>query len=121
MGNPHCVIFTEEEPEVLAKEYGAEIERSKYFPEKTNVEFVRIRNRSEADMSVWERGCGMTLACGTGACAVSVAGILNNLTEKEVQINLAKGALNISWSGNLDDSVHMRGPAEYSFFAEYVL
>lgn len=121
MGNPHCVIFTEEDPKELAQKYGREIEHCKYFPEKTNVEFVKILSKNEADMSVWERGCGMTLACGTGACAVTTALISNNLTENKVRINLAKGSLNIEWSGILTDSIYMTGPAEYSFFAEYLL
>ncbi|MBQ9688452.1 diaminopimelate epimerase, partial [bacterium] len=92
MGNPHCVIFCDENPVELAKTYGAELEKNEFFPEKTNVEFVRIKSRSEIDMSVYERGCGMTLACGTGACASVVASISNNLTDKSVKVNLVKGA-----------------------------
>ncbi|MBR1754320.1 diaminopimelate epimerase [bacterium] len=120
MGNPHCVIFTEENPVESAKKYGAELEKNEFYPEKTNVEFAKIKSKTEIDMSVYERGCGMTLACGTGACAVTVASILNNLTDHAVKVNLAKGALNIEWSGNPQDSVFMSGPAEFSFFAEYL-
>lgn len=121
MGNPHCVIFVDKDPVDYAKKYGAELEKNEYFPEKTNVEFVKVLSGSEVQMSVYERGCGMTLACGTGACATVVSAILNNLTEHAVKVNLAKGALNIEWSGNAKDSVFMSGPAEYSFFAEYLL
>jgi diaminopimelate epimerase len=121
MGNPHCVIFTEENPVELAQKYGKELESNEKFPEKTNVEFIRILSRSEVDMSVYERSCGMTLACGTGACASVVALILNNKTDNCVKVNLAKGSLNIEWDGNKDHSVYMEGKAEYSFFAEYLL
>jgi len=121
MGNPHCVIFTDKNTLDCAKKYGPELEKNKHFPEKTNVEFVEVLSKNEINMSVYERGCGITLACGTGACASVVASILNNLTDNEVKVNLAKGALYISWSGNNEDSVFMIGPCEYSFFAEYLL
>lgn len=85
MGNPHCVIFTDENPMELAKTYGPKIENHELFPEKTNVEFVKIISSEEIDLRVYERGCGITLACGTGACATVVAGILNNLTENKVK------------------------------------
>lgn len=126
MGNPHCVIFTYGSEDLLemAKAYGPTIEKHSLFPEKTNVEFVKIISKNEIDMRVWERGCGITLACGTGACACVVAGILNNLTENKVKVNLLGGALTIEWhgsSGNVEQDVFMSGPAEYSFFAEYIL
>lgn len=126
MGNPHCVIFTDGSEDLLemAKTYGPEIEKNPLFPEKTNVEFVKIISKNEIDMRVWERGCGITLACGTGACACVVAGILNNLTENKVEVNLLGGALTIEWHGskdNLEQDVFMSGPAEYTFFAEYIL
>lgn len=126
MGNPHCVIFTDGSEDLLemAKIYGSEIEKHTLFPEKTNVEFVKIISKNEIDMCVWERGCGITLACGTGACASVVAGILNNLTENKVKVNLLGGALTIDWQGsaeNTEQDVFMSGPAEYTFFAEYVL
>lgn len=126
MGNPHCVIFTDGNEDLLemAKTYGPEIEKHELFPEKTNVEFVKIISKNEIDMRVWERGCGITLACGTGACASVVAGILNNLTENKVKVNLLGGALTIEWQGsteNCEQDVFMSGPAEYTFFAEYIL
>ena len=75
MGNPHCVIITDEDPMKLAQTYGPVIEKHEFFPEKTNTEFVRVKSRMEIDMRVFERGCGITLACGTGACASVVASV----------------------------------------------
>lgn len=131
MGNPHCVIFVEDDSDLenfdllwLAKTYGPKVENHPLFPEKTNVEFVKVLSRNEINLRVYERGCGITLACGTGACASVVAGILNNLTESKVKVNLLGGALTIEWQGsreNLKGDVFMSGPAEYSFFAEYIL
>ena len=124
MGNPHCVIFTEEDPLYLAEKYGADVEKHEFFPEKTNTEFVSIKSRTEIDMCVYERGCGITLACGTGACASTVACILNNLTENKVRVNLLGGAVTVEWQGSKTDTAHdvfLIGPAEYSFFAEYLL
>lgn len=124
MGNPHCIIFTDENPMELAKKYGAEIEKHPYFPEKTNTEFVKIISKTEIDMRVFERGCGITLACGTGACGSVVQCVLNNLTEQKVKVNLLGGAVFVEWQGskdNLDEHVFLMGPAEYSFTAEYML
>jgi len=132
MGNPHCVIFVDEDGDGddnsnlldLAKIYGPKLEKHPLFPEKTNVEFIKVLSKSEIDFVVFERGCGITLACGTGACASAVAGILNNLTESKVKVNLLGGALIIEWQGSQDNpdfNVYMTGPAEYSFFAEYIL
>jgi len=126
MGNPHCIIFVEDDSDLLelAKTYGPKIENHPIFPEKTNVEFIKIISKNEMDLRVFERGCGITLACGTGACASVVAGILNNLTENKVKVNLLGGALTIEWQGSTDNlvqDVFMTGPAEYSFFAEYIL
>lgn len=126
MGNPHCIIFTDGREDLLemAKIYGPKLEKHQLFPEKTNVEFIKIISRNEIDLRVFERGCGITLACGTGACASVVAGILNNLTDSKVKVNLLGGALTIEWQGSSQNSkqdVFMTGPAEYSFFAEYIL
>lgn len=128
MGNPHCVIFTDRTKNIdlleMAKTYGPAIEKHKLFPQKTNVEFIKIISKNEIDLRVFERGCGITLACGTGACASVVAGILNNLTEHKVKVNLLGGALTIEWQGslgNVEHDVFMTGPAEYTFFAEYIL
>ncbi|MBR1425506.1 diaminopimelate epimerase [bacterium] len=124
MGNPHCVIFTNENTLDMAKKYGPDIEHHPYFPEKTNVEFVKILSRNEIELSVYERGCGITLACGTGACATVVASVLNNLTEGNVKVNLPGGGVNVEWEGSLQDqekNIFLIGPAEYSFKAEYIL
>ncbi len=124
MGNPHCVIFTEGDVYEMAKIYGPELEKHEMFPEKTNVEFVKIKSRNEVDFCVYERGCGITLACGTGACASVVAGVLNNLTDCKVKVNLLGGAVTVDWSEHeqgLSENIYLIGPAEYSYFAEYLL
>ena len=124
MGNPHCVIFTDNDTMQMAKKYGPDMEIHPYFPEKTNTEFAKVVSRNEIELTVFERGCGITLACGTGACATTVAAVLNNLTEEKVKINLPGGAVFIDWSGNQEISkrnIFMTGPAEYSFVAEYML
>lgn len=124
MGNPHCVIITDEDPIKLAQTYGPVIEKHEFFPEKTNTEFVRVKSRMEIDMRVFERGCGITLACGTGACASVVACVLNNLTENKVKVNLLGGPVFIEWQGSADDKeqdIFLIGSANYSFFADYIL
>ena len=124
MGNPHCVIFTDENTFDMAKNYGPEIEKHPYFPEKTNTEFVKIISENEIEMCVYERGCGITLACGTGACASVVACILNNLTQQMVKVNLLGGAVIVDWQGNSQNSnehIFLIGPAKYSFVADFML
>jgi len=124
MGNPHCVIFTEENVVDMAKKYGPALEKHELFPEKTNVEFVKILSRNEIDFCVYERGCGITLACGTGACASVAAGVLNNLTDCKVKVNLLGGSVIVDWCEHSDSelgNIYLIGPAEYSYFAEYIL
>ena len=124
MGNPHCVIFVEKDSKELAYKYGSIIENDKLFPEKTNVEFVEILSKDEVIIHVWERGCGITSACGTGACATVVAGILNGYLNNSIKVNLPGGTLKIEWNGNSTDikhSVFMTGRADYSFFGETVI
>lgn len=118
MGNPHCVIITDENTKELALEYGREIETHELFPEKTNVEFIKILSREEINLDVWERGCAITLACGTGACASVVSAILNGLCCSKVKVNLPGGQLAIEWDGskeNVNQNIYMSGPANYSF------
>lgn len=118
MGNPHCIIITDENTKELALKYGSEIETHEIFPEKTNVEFIKILSRDEMNLDVWERGCAITLACGTGACASTVAAILNGLCDNKVKVNLPGGQLVIEWNGKNGDTNHdifMSGPANYSF------
>lgn len=122
MGNPHFVIFIKDDEDLLklAKEYGQEIETAIEFPEKTNVEFIKIKSRNKIELCVWERGCGITLACGTGACASVVAGILNGLLEASVDVKLLGGKVNVTWNGsneNTNENVLLTGPAEYVFEA----
>lgn len=124
MGNPHCVIITEDDPMELALKYGPVIEKHEYFPEKTNTEFVKVKSKMEIDMRVYERGCGITLACGTGACASVVACVLNNLTEQKVKVNLLGGPVFVEWQGSAEDTeqdIFLIGSANYSFFADYIL
>lgn len=118
MGNPHCVIFTDDDTKKLALEYGPFIEINDIFPEKTNVEFIKVISRTEINLDVWERGCGITLACGTGACASTVAAILNGLCDNTVKVNLPGGSLIIEWHGSPSDTskdVFMTGTADVSF------
>lgn len=124
MGNPHCVIIGDDDSMEMALKYGPEIEKHKFFPEKTNTEFVKILSRTEIDMRVFERGCGITLACGTGACASVVACVLNNLTEQKVKVNLLGGSVFVEWQGNASnptENIFLIGPANYSFTADYML
>ncbi len=116
MGNPHCVIFVPAVRDVPLAVLGPKLETHPLFPRRTNVEFVQVLNDSEANMRVWERGAGETLACGTGACAAGVACILNNLTTRKITVHLAGGDLIIEWAAN--NHVYMTGPAEYVFSGE---
>ena len=126
MGNPHFVIFVDDDVDLLslAKEYGPEIEKSAEFPEKTNVEFIKILSANELKLCVWERGCGITLACGTGACATVVAGILNGLLENVVNVELLGGKVQVAWNGSENDTeedVFLIGSAQYSFLGQFNL
>ena len=124
MGNPHCVIFTDNTPIDMAQKYGPELEKHPYFPQKTNVEFVKVISKTEIEMAVFERGCGITLACGTGACASVVASVLNNLTYNNVKVNLPGGVVNIEWEGSKDSPNHdifLIGPAQYTFNADFMM
>jgi diaminopimelate epimerase len=113
MGNPHAVIFVDEITDEQILTHGAEIEINSLFPSKINVEFVKIISQDAVEMRVWERGAGETLACGTGASAVTVASVLNKLTNRKITVHLLGGDLNIEW-GN-DNHVYMTGPATTVF------
>lgn len=119
MGNPHCVIFVDDVDKFPLVSVGSAIERHPSFPERTNVEFVQVLNWEEVRMRVWERGAGETLACGTGACAATVAGVLNNHTGRTVTVHLKGGDLTIEWGDN--NHVYMTGPAEEVFEGRYFL
>lgn len=120
MGNPHAVMFIGESPRDFdLNYYGALFEsNTDVFPDRVNAEFARIIDRKNIEMRVYERGTGETLACGTGTCATVVAAILNGLTDNDVTVHLLGGDLEISWSGNENDSVFMTGPATYVFTGE---
>jgi diaminopimelate epimerase len=113
MGNPHCVIFTEDVERFPVTEIGPIMEKHHLFPERTNVEFVQPINDHELKLRVWERGVGETMACGTGASATVVAGILNKRVKNEVVVHLKGGDLKIEWSEG--GPVYMTGPAESVF------
>lgn len=110
MGNPHCIIFVPAIAEVPVENWGPAIETHSLFPAKTNVEFVQVLDRNEVIMRVWERGAGITLACGTGACATLVAAVLNGLTDRSAVVHLLGGDLFIEWKES-DNHVYMTGPA----------
>lgn len=120
MGNPHCIIFSEEDTQQLALSYGPDLEKHSLFPEKTNVEFVKVLSNDNIRIDVWERGCGITLACGTGACASVVAAVLNNLTDNTVKADLPGGRLVIEWQRDIN-KLFMTGKAEYVFTGDYFL
>ncbi|MCX7770961.1 MAG: diaminopimelate epimerase [Proteobacteria bacterium] len=114
MGNPHAVIFLDEDPKNFAvTKYGPVIENHPIFPKRTNVEFAHVKNSNEIIMRIWERGAGETLACGTGACATAVAAISKGLTNKKVTVHLLGGDLQIELAD--DGHVYMTGPAEEVF------
>ncbi len=116
MGNPHCVISVDEVKAIAVSKIGPQIENHPLFPEKTNVEFIQVLNRREINCRVWERGVGETLACGTGACAALVAGVLTNQTDHQATVHLPGGDLEIEWAE--DGKVYMTGPAELVFKGE---
>lgn len=118
MGNPHAVIFVEEEVAGLPLEkMGPKFENHARFPKRINTEFARVLDRKHIEMRVWERGAGETMACGTGACATAVAAILNNLTDEEVTLHLLGGDLFIRWDRETN-RVYMTGPAATVFDGE---
>jgi diaminopimelate epimerase len=116
MGNPHCVIFVDEITDSQVLEEGPALECSSLFPNRINVEFVKVMGRNRVQTRVWERGSGETLACGTGACAVVVACVLNSLTDRKVTVELLGGSLEIEWAE--DGHVYMTGPAATVFTGE---
>lgn len=117
MGNPHTVIFTKDIENLALEKIGKEIENDALFPERTNVEFVDIISPQHAKMRVWERGTGETQACGTGACAVLVAAVLNKLLERRSTISLPGGDLEIEWNSE-DNHIYMTGDAVTVFEGE---
>ncbi|MFI4876657.1 MAG: diaminopimelate epimerase [Blastopirellula sp. JB062] len=120
MGNPHCVIYVDEATDALVQTIGPQIERSAYFPSRVNVEFVEVISPTEVRQRTWERGSGETLACGTGASAVSVAGVLTGRTERTILNHLLGGDLQLEWN-EADNCVYKTGEATEVFTGEWNL
>ena len=121
MGNPHCVVYKKANGEMISDVYGLDLpkigpifEKHDTFPAKTNTEFVQVVDRGRVKMRVWERGAGCTLACGTGACATVVAGVIEGHIDRKCVVELPGGPLEIEWRES-DDKIIMTGPAEPTF------
>ena len=128
MGNPHAVVYGDAEGGRIDLDtfplstLGPLFESNPAFPARTNTEFVQVLARDHARMAVWERGAGPTLACGTGACATVVAGVLEGLLDRAARVDLPGGPLYIEWAGDgVDGTVYMTGPAERVFEGEAVV
>ncbi len=113
MGNPHCVLFLDDIDSLELAKIGPKFEHHPFFPNRVNTEFVKLIGPAEVKMRVWERGAGETWACGTGASAVGVAGVLTGRTEREITVHLKGGDLLIQWRE--DNRVYMTGGAEEVF------
>jgi diaminopimelate epimerase len=118
MGNPHTVFFVEDLKQIDVASMGPQVERHVLFPERTNVEFAQIQSSNKIRVRVWERGTGVTQACGTGACATMVAAIRRGLTERKAEIILDGGSLFVEWRAE-DNRVLMTGPVAYTFKGVY--
>ncbi len=117
VGNPHCVIFVGDAENAPVAEVGPLIEHHPLFPQRANVEFATVVSRKRIRMRVWERGAGITQACGTGACATAVAAARRGLTDRVVDIELDGGVLRIEWRES-DGHILMTGPAQLAFKGE---
>jgi diaminopimelate epimerase len=117
MGNPHCVIYVDDVAQFPVTHYGPLLEHHPQFPQRTNVEWVEWLNAREIRQRTWERGSGETLACGTGACAATVASVLNGKTDRAVTVHLLGGDLEIEWAA--DEHVYMTGPAVEVFRGDW--
>ena len=117
MGNPHCIVCVDDVDGLDIEQVGTFFEHHEVFPDRVNTEFIKVLDRNTVQMRVWERGAGETWACGTGACAVAVACILNGWTEREVTVKLRGGELRICWDQD-KNTVFMTGPAATVFDGE---
>ena len=120
MGNPHAVTFVDEITDQHVHGIGPKVEKHPAFPRRTNVEFIKVNRPGDATMRVWERGSGETLACGTGACASAVAGVLTGKLARRVVMHLLGGDLELHWS-EADKHVYMTGPAVEVFSGEWLV
>jgi len=119
LGNPHCSIFVDRFPARIEwHQLGREIESHPFFPNRTNIEFVRVLNRDEIEVLFWERGVGETLSSGSGSSAAAVASILKNLTNRKVRVKTSMGLLTVEWA---KDNVYQSGPAEFVFIGSFLL
>jgi diaminopimelate epimerase len=119
MGNPHCITFVEDVAAIDLEKIGPQFEHHATFPQRTNTEFIEVISPSYLKMRVWERGAGITLACGTGACASLVAAVLNGKSDRKATIELPGGCLEIEWTES--DRIFMTGPAEFVFAGQITL
>ena len=119
MGNPHVVIFVPDIKQIDLECWGSAIENHPLFPQKVNVEFVEVLSSRLVRMRVWERGCGVTMACGTGSCATAVAGVITGRTEQQITVLLDGGELQIEYA-SADNHVYMTGPATEVFDGVYL-
>lgn len=119
MGNPHCITFVEDSSAIALEKLGPLFEHHSAFPQRTNTEFIEVVKPNYIKMRVWERGAGITLACGTGACASVVAGALNDKCDRSCTVELPGGCLEINWS-EADDRVYMTGAATEVFHGKYI-
>lgn len=113
MGNPHCVFFVDDAEDIELVTFGPQIEHHPLFPERTNVEVATVVDRGRIRLRVWERGAGITLACGSGACATAVAAVRRGLTDRKVELIMDGGSLSAEW--RTDDHVLLTGPVATSF------
>ena len=120
MGNPHCVTFVDKLSDDWVLGVGPKVEVDAHFPQRVNAEFVEVVDRGEVHQRTWERGSGETLACGTGACAVCVAGVLSGRTERKLLVHLPGGDLEMHWD-ETTNHVFMTGPATEVFSGEWNL
>lgn len=113
MGNPHCIFFVEDAEDIELAAFGPQIEHHPLFPERTNVEVATVIDRERIRLRVWERGAGITLACGSGACATAVAAVRRGLTDRKVELIMDGGSLTVEWRA--DNHVLLTGPVATSF------
>lgn len=117
IGNPHAVVFVEDATAVDLPAIGPKVERHSAFPQRTNVEFVHVRDRRNIVMRIWERGSGVTMASGSGSCGAALAAMITDRVDRRVDVHLVYGALTIEWAG--DGSVYQEGPATEVFTGEW--
>jgi len=119
LGNPHCALFVERFPARIEwHEIGREIELHPFFPNRTNIEFIRVMNNKEIEVLFWERGVGETLSSGSGSCAAAVAAILKKLTDRKVNVRTTMGNLTVEWD---EENIYQSGPSEVIFEGDYFL